>query len=152
MLKDIAYGRWVHTLWHINIHNRLVTDIHNQLGSTRLVAHTLQLRCYWKLRSNLRFNTEQDQFVWHNHMSQHGWINMSILRCGMKLPVHSQTSTMRSMEVGNLQVNSSYIFQACDYLSMLGSKCQFRYALGMPLIIFYVVSTRHWMFTRATWI
>ena len=43
--------------------------------------------------------------TWFN---QHGWLITSIMKCGMKLLSHSQTSTVASLKFGNGQVISSY--------------------------------------------
>ena len=50
------------------------------------------------------------------------WIsNNTIVMCGMKLRVHSQTSTVQSLKFGNGYMLSSHIYWACDYISMLRS-------------------------------
>ena len=45
-----------------------------------------------------------------------------LIKCGMKLLIHSQTSTVQPLKFGNGQLISHHTLRACDCLSMLGSK------------------------------
>ena len=54
------------------------------------------------------------------------WINFEVIaclvKCGVKLLIHSPTSMVQPLKFGNGWIISTHIFWTCHYLSMLGLK------------------------------
>ena len=50
---------------------------------------------------------------------QHEKVITSLIKCGMKLLIHFQTSTVASLKFGNVYIFPPILYWTCKYLSML---------------------------------
>ena len=57
--------------------------------------------------------------TWITFGSQHGKVITSIIKYGMKLRIHFQTSTVAPLKFGNVYIFHPKLYWTCNYLSML---------------------------------